>query len=76
MLDDIVRFRPIYSLSEAASALCISEPVLKRIIDAGKIGTIINGYRSYSRWPEPRPIICITGWQLIEYIEHLENESK
>lgn len=74
LLESVVTFRTMYRLYEAASALCISEPALKRLVDAGEIGSVIIDYRK-NRWGV-KPVICITGWQMIEYVEHLENESK
>ena len=78
LLRKIVLFDPIYTIHEASGLLKISEKKLKEMCKTGEIGSFVfnTGVRKnkfgeeikYKRWK-------ITGWQIIEYIEHLERES-
>ena len=55
----------VYRRQEAARALSISDFALKELIDAGEIGTITQGRRTY-----------VTGWHLLEYLEAKMEGSK
>jgi hypothetical protein len=70
-----VSFKLLYKITEAATALSIGPTVLKRLMEENKIGFVQIGTTNHGRWGE-RPNYRITGWQLIEFIEHLENENE
>jgi hypothetical protein len=64
----IATYDPTYSVRGAADTLGIGETAMKRLIDSGDIGhiTIENGSRIK---------ILITGWQLIEFLEHKQKAA-
>jgi excisionase family DNA binding protein len=61
----IVDVRPVYSLSEAAEAMKTSPPKIKQLIADGSLGYVKIGHRNF-----------ITGWQIIDFFEHLEKITK
>ena len=65
----IVVFKAMYSLSDAAGTLDISHNMLLRLIDDKKIGFVIVGHRHNAQGS--KPILKITGWQLIAFLEAL-----
>lgn len=73
LLKRLVQFNPSYSLDEAGKCLGVGATTIKKWIDDNKLGYIVVGYAK-GRWgiSEKRRI---TGWQLIECIENLENEN-
>jgi hypothetical protein len=62
LVRQIVRFDPIYRIDEAARILKIGHTAVKRLIEAGAIGSIVLDNGRYKR-------VAITGWQLLEYLE-------
>lgn len=69
----IVQYNASYDLNDAASALGVSQATIKRWIEEKKLGYIVVGHRT-GKWGV-REKRRITGWQLIDFIEHLENET-
>lgn len=63
----IVSFHPMYTISEAADILSTCASAVKRLIDAGKLGSVPGLGRNKR---------MVTGWQIIEFIEHLEASNK
>jgi predicted GIY-YIG superfamily endonuclease len=65
----IVYFKPVYSLQEAAHYLSVSGRLLNQWVREGKIG--------YFTMPSKtgKPVLYINGWQLIEYIESMVNDT-
>ena len=74
LLNNLVTFKPVYSLNDAAEVLDMSVPKLKILISNNEIGSIIYGVRNTRSGL--KPIYKITGWQLIEFIEAKENENE
>lgn len=68
-LADRIVFKPAYKISEAAQTLDISEGGLRRLISERRIGCVTIGTRSQTR----SPIIRITGWQIIDFLESLRS---
>lgn len=72
----LLRLNPLYRLAEAADLLCMSTSRLRTLLDAGQIGAVeispprVDGQGRVSRYHG------ITGWQIIEYLECLENRSR
>lgn len=66
----VVSINPLYTISQAAKILNVSNITVKKMIDQKDIGAAIIGYREYQGRIIPKYII--TGWQLIDYIESLE----
>jgi excisionase family DNA binding protein len=69
LLGRIVQFNPMYSIAEVAEVLKITEAKVRLLVSENKIGWIKTGERS-GRYGI-RPIIKISGWQLIDFIEAL-----
>jgi hypothetical protein len=68
----LVTFKPIYKFYEARDVLQIPTGALRRLIESDQIGyVIVDGYS-----PRSLNAYHITGWQLIEYIEHWEQQTK
>lgn len=75
----LLQLNPIYKLNEAAEKLRMSAGQLRKLIDAGDIGYI-------ELWPPTTRVVegqarvhrsyALTGWQLLEYVEHLERRTK
>ena len=67
-----VVFKPMYSIEEAAHALSMRPPQVRRLILCGELGfVIVPPHRE--GWKEQ---VRITGWQLIDYIENAEQKAK
>lgn len=63
----VVRFKLLYSLKEAAETLGINARVLRRYVESGKLGTVLllNTTGTASK-------VYVTGWQLIDFLEYLD----
>lgn len=67
-----VLFNPLYTIEGAAVALSLSVKQVRRLILEGQLGFIsVPGGRV--TWKDQ---VRITGWQLIDYIEHAERKNK
>lgn len=66
----VVRFKPLYTPHEAADTLRINVRSVNQMLDGGKLGFVMlpSGYGNVYRY--------VTGWQLLEFIEHLERHPK
>ena len=77
LLHRVAIYQPIYTMDEAGRALRQSASAVKRLVEDGKLGCIITG-RSMRKTKDGvlKEYVKrkITGWQLIEYIEHLESQ--
>lgn len=74
----LVTFRALYSPQQAAEELGVRVSFIQAAIDQDKIGYIILSEKMRNTNVGPRLIrkIAISGWQLIEFIESLEETSK
>ena len=64
-----VVMRPTYKIDELTGILNIGGTAVRRLIESGEIGTIkLNNGKTIRR--------IVTGWQLIEYLEHKMAKSK
>ena len=66
LLTQIVTFKPVYTLQQAADTLDIGLTKLKRLIDGGEISYLDYGNRA------GYPIRKISGWHLIDFLERVE----
>ncbi len=75
---EVIKFGVMYSPASAASALEMSSRVMQELIRTKKIGTVtIPAQPGLSPHGTPfKEKICVTGWQLMEYVEHLMEENK
>jgi hypothetical protein len=71
----VVAFNPLYTVAEVAKVLGTGDTAVKRLIGIGQIGYIeLPPRKKTPHWKTGRPPsaqIRVTGWQLIEYLEHL-----
>jgi predicted GIY-YIG superfamily endonuclease len=74
----IVQFGIMYTPTTAASALEISSRAMKFLVDNKKIGTItLPAPPGLTHHGNPyKEKTMITGWQLIEYVEHLMEKKR
>lgn len=72
LLRRIVYVKPIYTLYEVSTILGVSLTSIMQMAEDGDIG-YIDLPKSRSNGREKR---AITGWQLLEYIDHLHKESE
>lgn len=66
-------FQPMYDRRAVAGALHVSENEVERLWDLAKLGYVRVGVRQTQ---PPSPLRMTTGWQLIDYIESLEQRLK
>jgi excisionase family DNA binding protein len=71
--DNCVVIRPFYSVYEAAKALCVSEPTVRKKIAAGELGGVV--IRTHTHMGKQVTHWGITGWQMVEYLNALEVNS-
>lgn len=67
----LVQFNPMYTIPEAASALNLGVARVKTLVSENKIGWAQVGTRTTKKGVIS--VIRITGWQLIDFIEQLED---
>jgi hypothetical protein len=72
LLRRLVYLHPVYSFQGVKDVLGIGETIIRRLIENGKLGFILIPPLRAGEKPRLR----ITGWQLLEYIEALEKESR
>lgn len=70
LVNRLVQFNLMYTVQQAAEQICISVSLVKRLMDEGKIGYIKIGERNTKFGM--RPVFRISGWQLIDFIEQLQ----
>lgn len=70
MVSKIVNFKPTYSAYEVAGVLGITELAVKKLISKKEIGS----YELVGKTGKIR--FRVTGWHLLEYVEHLKNGGK
>jgi len=61
----IVQFNPMYSMAEVANALGVGVTAVKRWIENGQLSSVVVSGNRHK----------ITGWQLIEFLEHAQNSK-
>jgi len=70
-----VVFKTTYSVTEAAKELSIGVEKIKEYIKSQKIGSICVGEKTNWRTGLKEKKYALTGWHLIDFIEHLEQEN-
>lgn len=69
LLNKVVTFKPMYTLADAARLLDIPDIRVKTLIQRNHISSVITRYNGeYPRYG-------ITGWQMLEFIEHLQSSE-
>ena len=75
LIDNIVSFAPLYSLDAAASLLDVCILRVKELMEDGKLGYIVYSKvwsKRHNKWQLRRKI---TGWQLIDFLENMEQDN-
>lgn len=75
----ILEIKPINNINEVAKTLNTQQTIVYKLIDDGKLGHVITPSPMrvhYKTGEPPKPRISVTGWQLLEYIEHLHEEYR
>jgi hypothetical protein len=72
----IVKFNVMYTVEEAASVLGVRRSSVIAEMGKGALSFIELEGRIRSNVPNPKKLIRITGWQLIDFIEQLERKGK
>lgn len=67
ILHRVVNFDPLYSAENAARLLLIGMKQMRHMIETREIGHVLLPGRSQHN----KPRTFISGWQMIEYLEHL-----
>jgi predicted GIY-YIG superfamily endonuclease len=78
LTEQVVKFKLIYSLDEAAEALHIQRKSLRALVEKGILGTVtLPPKEGIDRWGKPyKPKQAVSGWQIIDYIESLHVLNK
>lgn len=66
----VVTFEPTMTIKDAGNALGISESRMKQFIKNKMINAIQVGIRRSTRWGD-KPMMRITGWAFIDFVEQL-----
>jgi predicted GIY-YIG superfamily endonuclease len=67
----LVQFNPMYTMHDVGNILQSGEKQVREWVNDGKMGSVIVGSTKTKYGHKPK--VRITGWQLIEFIEYLEN---
>jgi len=70
----MVRFNPLYSISDVSQILSIGISKIKRWMESGELGWVPIGERITKHGKKVNK--RITGWQLIDFLEYLESANK
>ena len=72
------KFHPLYTLANASILLGFSVDKLKEFYAEGKINflTVGHKYHTYKGVKRKLPDYRVSGWQIIDFIEFLEAETK
>jgi len=72
LTNNIVNFQPVYSVQHVANILYISTNKVKTLMDKGLLGNFESKKSWSDRWGKYMITRCVTGWQMIDFIENLE----
>ncbi len=73
LLDNILQVKPTYLIWQLNEILNIGEKTIKEYIKNGTIGSVLikrTYYSQYDKYIEKR---IVTGWQLLDFIEYMQN---
>jgi len=74
IIHSIVTLKPVLTVQEAAQLLCLSTGVLNNLIQSNEIGHILLPPRKKASRGTPRPKVAISGFQVLDYLEYLQNK--
>ena len=74
LIHRIVNIRPLYNLAQTAGVLNISQGATKKLIEDGELGAVIlrRNPRHFKGVTKVYNVYGVTGWQIIDYLETLE----
>ena len=74
LIHRIVNIRPLYNLAQTAGVLNISQGATKKLIEDGELGAVIlrRNPRHFKGVTKVYKVYGVTGWQIIDYLETLE----
>lgn len=79
LLKRVVTFNPLYTVADVAKVLGTGDTAVRKLIAAGQIGYVeLPSNKTTPHWKTGRLPLSqrrITGWQLIEYIEHISQAA-
>lgn len=75
LIKRIVSFNAVYKIDDICNVLGIRRTSVLKEIEKGTLSCIEIDGTVRSNIPNPKKIIRITGWQLIDYIEQLERKN-
>ena len=75
LTNHIVDFKEIYSLEDVAHLFNVGHLTIKKWCEHGKLGYIVLSKKWSDRYKKWQLKKRITGWQLIDFIENLEQEK-
>ena len=75
LVNAIVTYKPMYNFEDVAHALGVGTSKIKEWCEMGKLGYVILSKKwnpRFNKWSLKKRV---TGWQLIDFIENLEQEK-
>lgn len=75
----VVTLKPLYKLSDAAALLLMTPGALRQLIQKGEISAcLLSNAERKNKFGQPIMVqkYVLTGWQIIEYLEHKETETQ
>lgn len=72
----VVNLKPLYDMSEAAELLKVGPQKLKEMCENNEIGSIVWRKSWHEKYQKYTVIRKITGWQIIDFLEYLENKER
>lgn len=76
LLRRVVHVDPLYNLTDVGNVLGVSAQKVKQLVKDKELGCVIwrvTWHGASNKWVTQRKV---TGWQLIDYLEYLEDQSK
>lgn len=79
LVNRMVQFKPLYKAQEVSKLLGINTVQIHKWMSTGKLGWIpVEGVKPHPKYGDRPPKIhrYVSGWQLIDFIEWLEQDAK
>ena len=76
LTNSIVTYEPMYTLQETAYVCRVGLSQIKNWIENKRLGYVEIGRKWDTRWNRWQIKKRITGWQIIDFIENLQNHKK
>jgi len=76
LVSTIVQYKPIYTIEQTAHLFEVSTSKIKEWCEKSELGYVEIGRVWDARWNKWRIKKRITGWQILDFIENLENDKR